>query len=467
MPTIAQNIATGSSQKDGARADAVEQDSEDSNLNNYLIPPAEYMQALIDENNNRQLHRIGATANATLKPRKRTLLERLKILFVGPPGASPAEAAPDSKFLPLKPVNSKYVALGVHGWFPNKWLQRVIGVPRGTSDRLSAKMCAVCGGKAIALEGEGRIMDRVALHCRQAEERKELLSAATDLYFVAHSQGAPVAALLIDRLIDKGIISPMAQRIGLLALAGIFQGPLPALKSNLVVQYVEAEAARELFELNNPESDISQKLQNAMQRLLFAGVRVMVTGSWLDQVVPIYSSTMLALRHPGIYRTLYVDRANYQPDFLTHLTQLALKLINQSDNLEPNSVDQQVIAAHLLLAHLTPYLSGQLLSGNAHSTIYDEDTIYSLAHKWFSASAQSHTGSLIDDIITFPIQHAGGVDNPSFIPWIIRGMLLDRKLYDKFKEELDKVLALYGEWQPMTKELKELKKRLKPLQSKL
>lgn len=466
MPISTSSIVAGG-RKDGVGVDVIEQDG---GLDNYLIPPAEYMHELVDESRNRQQLLGEATTNAALKPRRRTFLERLKALFLGPPAASLAEAAPDNKQLvPLESTKPRYVALGVHGWFPNKWLQRVIGVPRGTSDRLSAKMRAVCGGKAIALEGEGQIMERVALHCRQAEEQRELLRDATDLYFVAHSQGAPVAALLIDRLISEGIVSPVRQRVGFLALAGIFQGPLPALKSNLVVQYVEAEAARELFELNNPESDISQSLQNAMQRLLSAGVRVMVAGSWLDQVVPIYSSTMLALRHPGIYRTLYVDRANYRPDFLTHLTRVALKLINRSDSTDANSVDQrQVVAAHLLLAHLTPYLSGQLLSGNAHSTVYDEDTIYSLAHTWFSAPTQRHVGSVIDDIIAFPVHHAGGVDNPSFIPWIIRGMLLDRKLHDAgFKEELDKLVDLYGEWQPVTKELKELKRRLKPLQSKL
>ena len=315
---------------------------------NHLLPSPEFIYGL-------------AKRKATEPIKKYTLFDRIKTWLLGPR----VEAQT------VEPIR-KYLAVGIHGWFPNKWLQRVIGVPRGTSDRLSRMMYEVCGGDTISLEGEGCIMERVEKHFDQVTQlHKAQLQEATDVYFVAHSQGCPVTAILIDRMFKEGWIDGKRQRIGFLALAGIFHGPLPSLRGNLVVQYVEADAARELFALNDPGSDISLQLNNSLQSIISQGARVVVTGSWLDQVVPFYSSCLLSLSHPSILRLLYVDSIHYTPDFLNLLCTLALKI---------SIIDQGISTsqrknAHLLLAHLTPYLSGQLLQHNAHSTLYDEHTM--------------------------------------------------------------------------------------------
>lgn len=415
---------------------------------NHLLPSPEFIYSLAKQE--------------TIEPirKKLTLMKRIRSWLVGP--QVEAQTLGGVK---------KYLAVGIHGWFPNKWLQKVIGVPRGTSDRLSRMMSEVCGGDSISLEGEGCIMERVEKHFEQVLQlHKEQLHEATDVYFVAHSQGCPVTAILIDRMLKEGWIDGRRQRVGFLALAGIFHGPLPSLGSNLVVQYVEADAARELFSLNDPRSDISVQLSDSLQNLISQGVGIVMAGSWLDQVVPIYSSCLLSLSHPSILRLLYVDSIHYTPDFLNLLCALSLKI---------SALDQGIDVArkrnaHLLLAHLTPYLSGQLLQHNAHSTLYDEYTIYRIARHWFGRDPAEHLPKeqtqqpfVFEDVKQFPMHP--GESSLDFVPWIVRGMLLDSSLtqHPSLKDDFDALPLMHSEWIPTTRELKHLKSRLAPLQHKI
>jgi hypothetical protein len=416
-------------------------------ITNHLLPSPEFVYDLVRQR--------------TIEPikEKSTFLDRIRTWFIGPR----VEA---QTMTPMK----RHLTVGIHGWFPNKWLQRVIGVPRGTSERLSEMMHEVCGGDAISLEGEGCIMERVGKHLEQVMQlHKHQFMEATDVYFVAHSQGCPVTAILIDKMLKEGWIDGRRQRIGFLALAGVFQGPLPSLRSNLVVQYVEADAARELFELNDPESAISIQLLDSLQRIISQGVRMMTTGSWLDQVVPVYSSCLLLLSHPSIIRLLYVDSIHHNPDFLNLLCLLSLKISALDGEIDV----AQRRNAHLLLAHLTPYLSGQLLQHNAHSTLYDEHIIYRLAHHWFEKDVQDGHGGkdmpalMFDDIKQFSMKP--DESSLDFVPWIVRGMLLDSSLtlHPLLKDDFDALPLMHSEWIPTTKELRHLKSRLAPLQHKI
>lgn len=403
------------------------------------------------------------------------------------------KSAFEDAFAKLK--KRRIVVVGVHGWFPNKWLQRVIGVPKGTSTRLCKNMQAAWDTarlqmqrtiedddaqierediEFIPLEGEGLIGNRVQMHFDQlATQHRELLDSADEVHFLAHSQGSPVTVLLAQRLLHEGILSGKSIRI--LALAGIFQGPLPALRSNLYVQYVEADAARELFELNNPESEQSRNVRHAIEELLGEhGVRMVVVGSWFDQVVPIYSSCMLAVQHPSIYRMLYVDAEAFQDDFLTCLADCCMRLTNDAFG---ESREQRWLA-HELLSHLTPYLAGSLLTHNAHSTLYDDPQIYTAALKWFSPSDEGlYEGPKVSpEILKFPLMQNAStaedgtpLDHPSYIPWILRGLLSNGQalLPESTHLPLERLQSLYRTWQPTTPALKELRRRLAPLQSRL
>ncbi|KAJ2854766.1 hypothetical protein GGI22_004379, partial [Coemansia erecta] len=88
----------------------------------------------------------------------------------------------------------------------------------------------------------------------ERSRRVEALKEADTVFVVTHSQGTPVSAIILERLIEMEIIDTTRQRVAMLAMAGISHGPLPYLKDNVVIKYIESEAARELFELMDPSS---------------------------------------------------------------------------------------------------------------------------------------------------------------------------------------------------------------------
>ncbi|KAJ3252028.1 hypothetical protein HK104_007337, partial [Borealophlyctis nickersoniae] len=282
-------------------------------------------------------------------------------------------------------VIKRIVVIGVHGWFPNRVLQRVVGEPTGTSPRFVEKMDQAVRQffserynitlppdaiELMPLEGEGKIERRVEILYKALVESelgwKRKLGEADLVFVAAHSQGTPVSILLLARLIKEGLVDVTRQKVSVLAMAGISHGPFPALKSSLILKYFEADHARELFEFNNPDSEISRKYQDAMRQILGSGVRVIAVGSWYDQVVPLYSAVMHGYNHPNIYRGLYIDGADYTPDFLSHLVVYALKLRNAG------------LSDHDLAIHLSEPLAGNVygFGTQGHSVIYEELNVY-------------------------------------------------------------------------------------------
>jgi hypothetical protein len=299
------------------------------------------------------------------------------------------------------PSQPKISIIGIHGWYPTKLLQRVVGVgqPSLTSNKLVSRMAAVLATHyhgpwetpavdkendegsvpglarplpsgldpsrtlSLALEGEGKIMDRVQAYYDTIRDRFDpknapssypfSLTDSEELYMISHSQGAPVSILLLYQLIVSGLLpcpaassqtesapadppsssswlfgankastmpSRRTAKMTLLCLAGILHGPFPELGQSYIVQYLEAESSRELFELNEVEQleeevqevikefgqtsgnvraenggglypselkTLRAKVRFALLRLLDWGVRVVGVGSWMDQVVPV------------------------------------------------------------------------------------------------------------------------------------------------------------------------------------
>ncbi|KAJ3333590.1 hypothetical protein HDU76_006331 [Blyttiomyces sp. JEL0837] len=294
------------------------------------------------------------------------------------------------------PYDVKKVAvIGVHGWFPGKLVKAVVGEPVGTSGRFAEKM-----GQAtreffakryginlppeaittIPLEGEGKVEERVDLLYRQLTRPDvdwlSKLKEADLILVSAHSQGTPVSIMLFARLIREGLVDLERQRACVLAMAGISHGPFPLMKSSVVVQYLEADPARQLFEFNDWNSPISIKYRTAMSQVLASGTRVVAVGSWYDQVVPLYSAIMHAFNHPNIYRAIYIDGADYAPDFLSHLIVFALRLRNSG------------ISDKGLIVHLSEYLAGNVygFGTQGHQTVYEELNTYTLAVAWAMGS---------------------------------------------------------------------------------
>lgn len=70
----------------------------------------------------------------------------------------------------------------------------------------------------------------------------KVIEDADIILWATHSQGTPVSAILLRKLIEEGIIQVNKQPICMLAMAGISHGPFPSLKGNLLVKVIGLEA---------------------------------------------------------------------------------------------------------------------------------------------------------------------------------------------------------------------------------
>ena len=467
---------------DATAVEAVEDSSSSSTTitntlqrQHYLLPDVNFMTAV-------SKHRATSTNTSTPAP---SLFRRL-VQAIRParqpihlPNAS--SAASPTQFLDFK---RKVVLVGLHGWFPNRLLHHVIGDPRRTSDRIVGMLETAVrqasdpfpplieGPAAIykfPLHGDGTIEERLEKHFaelgRVAEayteeglSSLEHLRTADTIVLGAHSQGAPVAVMLLARLLDAGIIDPTKQRVTLFSAAGIFHGPFPPLRKNLVVQYVEAEAARQLFHLNDPQSSVSQALLKALDRVLQSGINMTVIASWLDQVVPFYSACLLGIEHPNLWRAVHIDAEHYESDFLTHLVQLGLKIKNLSGSVPEGET-------HMILAQVSEFLAGSIYRDAMHSAGYKHASSYASVLQWMfdGPASKGIPLQLIDHIRLRPLQSQA--PNPYYLPWLFRGWLRNAELTEHplLRGEFEELQRLYREWRPTSKALKDFKFQLEPI----
>lgn len=198
-------------------------------------------------------------------------------------------AAPHLHINPAPPRIKKAVAIGVHGFFPAPIIQKVLGQPTGTSIRFAnAAAAAIKDWSAaqgyepeieqIALEGEGFIAERVNSLWKLLLNWIEHIKAADFILVACHSQGVPVAMMLVAKLIQFGCVG--SARIGVCAMAGVNMGPFIEYKT----KYFGPTAA-ELFEFSNPKSLVSQMYLAALDEVLRSGVRILYVGSIDDQLV--------------------------------------------------------------------------------------------------------------------------------------------------------------------------------------
>ncbi|KAK3113522.1 hypothetical protein LTR53_009100, partial [Teratosphaeriaceae sp. CCFEE 6253] len=296
-------------------------------------------------------------------------------------GADPAGAisvpAPQHVFItPSPPKIKRAIAIGVHGFFPAPLIQKVLGQPTGTSIRFAnyaaASIKSWCEEhqpgikdveiEKVALEGEGFVADRVTTLWKLLLNWLSHLRQADFILVAAHSQGVPVAIMLLAKLIQLGCLAP-GVRLGVCAMAGINLGPFPEYRNKLWW----GGSALELFEFGDPCSRVSKTYAEALELCLRHGVRVTFVGSLDDQLVGLESSLHAPLSHPYASRTVFVDGRLHAPNFLTHLVVFALTLRNRG------------VSDHGLLRELSAPLAGSLVGGEGHSRVYDDAGVYALA----------------------------------------------------------------------------------------
>ncbi|KAF4472717.1 hypothetical protein FALBO_370, partial [Fusarium albosuccineum] len=349
------------------------------------------------------------------------------------------------------PKIHKAIAIGVHGLFPATYLRPMIGQPTGTSLRFAslgadairrwaeAHGCGDCEIEKVALEGDGKIRDRVDNLWKLMLNWIEHIRSADLVLIACHSQGVPVSIMLLEKLIDLGVITNA--KVGVCAMAGVALGPFPDYKSGLLMG-----SAAELWEFGNPESDNSKRFENALKRVVDYGARITFIGSIDDQLVPMESAVYSPANHPYIYRAVFIDGRVHAPDFIAHLVGFALKLRNLG------------VSDHGLIRELSIPLAGSLYSGAGHSRLYYDDAVYDLAISHALETAPA--GPVPPPCEISPRQGPLTSANPYVLPWIMRGLLEEDFVRTELSNEADVLLKQFDDWKPTNKALKDVKYRL-------
>ena len=184
---------------------------------------------------------------------------------------------------------NRALAIGVHGYFPTPLIRSVLGQPTGTSIRFANSVASAiqrrcqeqgysCEVEKVALEGEGRIAERLDLLWKLLLNWIEKIRKADLVMIACHSQGVPVAMMLVAKLISFGCVN--SARIGVCAMAGVNMGPFNDYKSRWI-----GGSAGELFDFCVADSQVSKDYAAALEVAFKFGVRVVYIGSIDDQLV--------------------------------------------------------------------------------------------------------------------------------------------------------------------------------------
>lgn len=351
----------------------------------------------------------------------------------------------------------KVVVIGVHGYFPARVFRTIMGEPTGTSIKFAneaenaVKKWAVEKGfkietEKIALDGEGKVLYRVEHLYKLLLNWTKLIETADFVFFVAHSQGTPVAVHLMAKLIEDGYVKK--QRLALLGMAGISLGPISGLDQKLVLRAItpfENDSLRELFEFQKINSEQSQAYLNSLRTILSHNAKITFVGSMNDQLVPLYSATCCHISHPNIYRAVYIDGQDVSPEFISNLISMALRLENYG------STD------HGTIKQLSGALTGTL-TGGGHSKIYDESRVYDLALRYALETTDAPTSTSLQVDSEFQIPKPN--QNPYLLPWCLRGLLAEAQIRPSFEEQLNELYEEFENWRPESKILKDIKYRI-------
>lgn len=346
------------------------------------------------------------------------------------------------------------LAIGVHGYFPAPLIRSVLSQPTGTSIKF-ADMAAKsirkhtkahgyeCEIKSAALEGEGKIAERLELLWKLLLNWIEEIRKSDFVLIACHSQGVPVAIMLVAKLIEFGCLN--SAQVGICAMAGVNMGPFPEYKSRWI-----SGSAGELFEFSDMTSRVSEDYLHALETVLKFGARLSFIGSIDDQLVSLESSIYAPITHPHIFRAVFIDGRIHAPNFLSHLIGFALKLRNIG------------VQDHGLIRELSGPLAGSLYGGEGHSRIYEDEAVYDLAVAFALETTSLPNISLANN--RTPSSTTTG--NPYVLPFAMRGILEEDHVKNDYAGEVQELLKQFDDWKPTTKVLKDVKFRLEGIRSR-
>lgn len=356
-----------------------------------------------------------------------------------------------------KKLFKRVTVLCFHSFFPQKVVKNIIGESTGTSEQMcemTVKELKRWGSinnveldmAIINLEGHGKLFDRVNGCLSILENWTEPIKNCDYLISVANSDSVPLAIHVNSKLITSEILSNV-EKMGLIGLSSLCMGPIPEIESKISTRGSvgqDNEMISELFDLEDPESLQSKEIIRNMRILLRKNCKVTFVGSLNDCFSPLYSSLGLQLLHPNIYRALYIDGKDHQPDFLISLFNLILtvKNLNYKD--------------HGLLIELSSYFSGQIGDGGHCKLLNDKHSYRVGINNMLNTSDLFYEQPLVEELTNVREYDP----NDYHIPWCLRGFLEELERLQKHFDIRQIIEQLYEEfksWEPETPRKKNLK----------
>lgn len=367
------------------------------------------------------------------------------------------------RILQKKKSVAKVVVIGVHGFLPIKFVRTIIGEPTGSSISFVHSAAHVVERwmdestpytiQTIALEGEGKITDRVKKLCTLLENWKELVAESDFVFMAAHSLGVPVAMHVFAEMLTRWKAEGMAlgqKKLGFLSMGGLVSGPHSGLDSKVVIRAYsphEKTLISELFELQRPNLPTSIQLDRAMRKLVEEhNVKVTCVACADDQFVPLISSLALKYRHPNIFRTVYSREGGEVPRFMVELVGALLAMINVG-----------VTEDMPLLRAINDVFVG---TSGGHCSMHQNEEVYmtGVMHAVETTSLVGRTRHKLD-VQESRYAYTKVSANVYDIPWQLRSMLerLVRVKNIGSLSILERLVESYHEWDPQTRAWKDVK----------
>lgn len=360
-----------------------------------------------------------------------------------------------------KKLAKKAVVISLHSFLPPKFVKLVIGQSTGTSSKFARSALEVLESwlderyseygdiQLISLEGFGTIESRAQESFNLLLNWIQDISDADFVFFVGNSIGSPSLLLLAQMMIESERFDLSEKKVGLLSIAGTNLGPYAGLDTKVVIRAYtqsENEIINELFELQKPSSVLSHSIKEALQCLCANNVKVTLSGSVTDQFVPLSSALAQHIRHPNIYRCIYVDEGSDVPLFVINLISVVLTMENVG------------YGDHNLLWFLLEITHGAIQLNGTHGILHGDISVFETGLRFaLETTSVRHRREAKETSLNIA---TGDLEkNMYHLPWCVRGLLNDL-MHIKHIQNLmllETLRKLYLSWEPTSRHWRSVK----------
>lgn len=356
----------------------------------------------------------------------------------------------------------KVVVISIHSFLPSKLVKSLIGQSTGNAVYFANKALAAierwmsnnegveCDIDTIALEGQGTIGKRVSKSVKLLQNWKHEISSADFVFVVANSIASPVAIKLVSQMLQSPHFDQLrGKKVGMLSMAGTVFGPFSNTDTKVVIRaysQAENEVISEMFDLQKPKSALSTDLVQCLGHLCSCNVKITMMGSTNDQFVPLYSATSNQIRHPNLFKCMYVDGSSDVAPFMINLISMALTMTNVGYG------DQN------LVRDLSDRLQGAVSAMGSHGSIFHESEVYDVAVRFAleTTSLVYHGPARFERPAPITAEADKNLYN---LPWNVRGLVNDLVQVKHIENLLllRGIVEEYKRWEPTTRPWREVR----------